>query len=242
MSTAPLNTTRLNAIPLSCISMNNQPCKAKSGIINVKSNGPIFYPFSIKTNKCSGNCNNINDPYAKICVPDVVRDLNVKVFNLMSRTIESRHIKWHETCKCICGLDAIVCNNKQRWNENKCRREYKEVIDKGVCDKGYIWGLSNCECECDKSRAVGEYLDYESCKCRKRLVDKLVGECAETVDEKVKIISESKNKYNSSILYIVLFSIFFIINVRIGAYFAYYKYMNRNKRNVSKYYDYVYHA
>ena len=141
----------------------------------------------------------------------------------------------------ICGLDAIVCNNKQRWNENKCRCEYKEVIDKGVCDKGYIWVLSNCECECDKSCAVGEYLDYESCKCRKRLVDKLVGECAETVDEEVKIISESKNKYNSSILYIVLFSIFFIINVRIGAYFAYYKHMNRNKRNVSKYYDYVYH-
>ena len=54
----------------------------------------------LKTSKCSGNCNNIKDPYAKICVPDVVKDLNVKIFNLMWRTNETKHIKWHETCKC----------------------------------------------------------------------------------------------------------------------------------------------
>ena len=82
-----------NASSLSCISMNNQACKAKPEIINVSSNNPVFYPFSIKTSKCSGNCNNINDPYAKICIPDIVKDLNVKVFNLMSRTNEIRHIK-----------------------------------------------------------------------------------------------------------------------------------------------------
>ena len=62
-------------------------------------NEPVFYPFSIKTSKCSGSCNNINDSYAKICVPDVVKDLNVKTFNLMFRTNGTRHIKWHETCK-----------------------------------------------------------------------------------------------------------------------------------------------
>ena len=117
---------------LSCISMNNQACKARPEIINVNSNNPVFYPFSIKTSKCSGNCNNINDPYAKICVPDVVKDLNVKVFNLMSRANETRHIKWHETCKCQCRLDAIICNNKQRWDKDKCRSECKELIDKGV--------------------------------------------------------------------------------------------------------------
>ena len=83
----------LNAIPLSCISMRNQACKARPEIVNVNSNNPVFYPFSIKTSKYSGNCNNINDPYAKICVPGVVKDLNVKVFNLMSRTIETKNIK-----------------------------------------------------------------------------------------------------------------------------------------------------
>ena len=68
---------------LSCISMNNQECKVRPQIVNVNSDEPVFYPFSIKTSKCSGSCNNINDPYAKMCVPDVVKNLNVKVFNLM---------------------------------------------------------------------------------------------------------------------------------------------------------------
>ena len=82
-------------------------------------------------------CN--NDAYAKICVPDVVKDLNFKVFNLMSRTNETRHRKWHETCKCKCRLDASVCCNKQRWNNDKCRCDCKELIDKGVYDKEYDW-------------------------------------------------------------------------------------------------------
>ena len=120
--------------PLNCISMNNQACKVRREIINVNSSEPTFYPFSIKTSKCSGSCNNINDPYAKICVTDVVKKLNVKVFNQMLRTNETRHIKWHETCKCKCRLDASVCNNKQRWNDNKCRCECRELIDKGGCD------------------------------------------------------------------------------------------------------------
>ena len=79
---------------LECVSMNNQECKARLEIVNVNSNNPTFYPFSIKTSKCSGNCNNINDPYTRICVPDIVKNLNVvKVFNLMSKTNETRHIK-----------------------------------------------------------------------------------------------------------------------------------------------------
>ena len=53
----------------------------------------MFYPFSVKINRCNGNCNNINDPYARICVPDIVKKLNVQVFNLMSRTNETRQIK-----------------------------------------------------------------------------------------------------------------------------------------------------
>ena len=224
----------VSTTPLSCTSMNNKSCKVKPEIINVNSNNPTLYPFSIKTNKCSGNFNNINDPYAKICVPGVVKDLNVKVFNLMSRT--------NETCKCKCRLDASVCNNKQRWNEDKCWCECKELIDKGVYDKGYAWNPSNCECECNKSCDIGEYLDYESCKCRKRLIDKLVDECHENIDEETSLveINSKKCKHNSYILYIVLFSIFFTINVGIGAYFVSYKYMNLNKENVSIYYDYVY--
>ena len=74
---------------LSCISTTNQECKVRPEIINVNSDEPEFYPFSIKTSKCGGSCNNINDSYAKLCVRDVVKNLNVKVFNLMSRTNET---------------------------------------------------------------------------------------------------------------------------------------------------------
>ena len=82
-----------NATPLNCISMKNQECKTRPQVISINSNNPIFYPFGIKISKCSGNCNNIHNPYAKICVPNVIKYLNVKVFNLMPRTNETRFIK-----------------------------------------------------------------------------------------------------------------------------------------------------
>ena len=122
--------------------MNNQECKIRSEIIHVNTNEPIFYPDSIKINKCKGSCNTINDQYAKLCVSDVIKNINVKVFTLML-TNETRHIKRHKTSKCKCRLNAGVCSNKQRWNEGKCRCECKELIDKGMCDKGFIYNPSN---------------------------------------------------------------------------------------------------
>ena len=97
---------------LEYVSMNNQECKIRTEIINLNTNEPMFYPYSIKINRCKGSYNILNDPYAKICVPDQIKNTNVKVFNLMSRTIETRRIKWHKTCKCKCRLDASICNNK----------------------------------------------------------------------------------------------------------------------------------
>ena len=117
------NANSLNAIPLSCISMSNQECKTRPQVADVNGDEPVFFPFSIETSTCSGSCNNINQPYAKICVPDVVKNLNVKVFNLLLRTNETRHIEWHKASKCECKFGANVCNNKQRWNKNKSRSE-----------------------------------------------------------------------------------------------------------------------
>ena len=71
---------------LKCVSMNNQECKVRLKIINIYSNEPLFYPYSVIISKCSGSCNNMNDPYAKLYVPDVVKNMNVKAFNLISRT------------------------------------------------------------------------------------------------------------------------------------------------------------
>ena len=123
-------------------------------------------------------------------------------------------------------------------NDDKCRCECKELIDKVVCDKRFVWNPSNCKWECDKSCDIGAYLDYENCKCRKKLADKLVEECTETVEEvKLGKITSDENenvcKCSSCTLYIALFSIIFRIDVGIGTYFVYYKYMNRDKKNCS---------
>ena len=98
--------------------MNNQECKVKPQIVNVNGDDAVFFPYSIKTSKCSGSCNNTNNPLAKCCVPDVVKNLNVKVFNLVSRTNETKRIEWHETCKFKCRFEHSVCNNKKRWNDD----------------------------------------------------------------------------------------------------------------------------
>ena len=147
-------------------------------------------------------------------------------------------------CQCKCRLDASACDNKQSWNDDKSRCECKELIDKGACDKGSIWNRSNCECECDKSCDNGEYLDYENCKCRKKLADKLVQECTENTD-KVKIagvalFANGNECVCSYTTCFVLAAIALTISIGNGTYFAS-KYMNHNKENVSRY-EYVYQA
>ena len=209
-----------NSIPLKLVSISNQECRIRPERMNINSNEPSFYPYSIKVNKCSSSFNNINDPCSKMCVPDFVRNISVKIFDLISRTNETRHIKWHETCKCKCILDASVCNNKQRWNNDKCRCECKELIDEGICDEGFIWNPSNCECECKELCDVGEYLDSKNCKCRKRLIDKLVEECSANIDGNKMIYNGTLNGIplnnyekicNSCTVFIVLLVIFVIV-------------------------------
>ena len=92
--------------------------------------------------------------------------MNIKVFNLISRINEIRHISCHETCKCKFTLDASVCKFSRCWDKNKCRSEGKELIDKGSCDKGINWNPITYECECDKLCEKGQYLDYKHFKCK----------------------------------------------------------------------------
>ena len=100
------------------------------------------------------------------------------------------------------------------------------MIDKGICDKGFIWNSTNCEFESDKSCDVGDYLDYENCKCRKKVVDKLIEECTENID-KVKIAQMSLFERRNDCkcwctIYVVLIAIAFAISIGIGTYFIYY--------------------
>ena len=116
-------------------------------------------------------------------------------------------------------------------DEDKCRCECKELIDKGMCDKGFVWNPSNCECECDKSCNIGEYLDYKNCQCRKRIIDKLVDECSEKIYENETLdklplnailLNVYKNVCSSCMLYIILFVVFLITSICICCVFIYF--------------------
>ena len=222
----------LKANTLECMSMINQKCMSRPKIVDINNNEPVFYPYFIRLNKCSGNCNNINDPFAKLCVPDIINFINVKVFNLMSRINETRQIAWHETCKCVCRLTEAVCNPKQIRNKGKCQCECKDdLINKLVCDKGYIWNPSTCSCECNKLCNIAQYLDYKNCICRKSIVDKLVEECINVIDSD-KMYNETMgmvliNDCPSRTPYIILFVVFLLTSAIISSAFIYYRYKNK---------------
>ena len=218
---------------LECVSVVNEECMARPKIIDVNKSEIVFYPLSIKVN----NCNNINDPMAKLCVPDIIKDMNIKVFNMLARINETRKITWHETCKCECRFTSAVCNNKQEWNENKCRCECKEdLIDKLICDKGYMLNPSTCTCECDKYCETGQYLDYDNCACRKKLIDYLIKECAS-----IASIDLTEKKESSEVnIYLILFIIFLVLFVLLISGLIYYYCKNSNKKILNIMYNIVY--
>ena len=160
------------------------------------------------------------------CVPHIVKNLNVKVFNLMSRANEKRHIKWHKTCKWEYKFWANVCNNKQCWNKDKCRCGCKELIDKGVFDKGFIWNPMIVSVNLIKRVMVENIQTMKIVSAEKKIVAPLIEECTETADE-VKLakitLAENENSYEcaSCTVYNVLFSTIFTINIGIVTYYVY---------------------
>ena len=97
------------------------------------------------------SCNDVNNPYFKISTPDIVKNISVKVFDVISQQNKFRNINFHESCKCNCLLDEKVCNNKQRWNKDKCRCECLEIKE---CESGSFWNVAKCRCEFKKAAAL----------------------------------------------------------------------------------------
>ena len=112
----------LSVNSLECVSLKSQESKERPKIIDVSNNEPLFYLYSIKVSKCSGSCGNINSPYAKLCLPDIVKNINVKVFNLMSRVnLMSRLI------------DKLVDECTNVIDENKIYNETMNTISSDDC-------------------------------------------------------------------------------------------------------------
>ena len=189
---------------------------------------------------------------AKLCVPDIAKDMNIKVFNMLSRINETRKIVWHKTCKYICHLTSAICNDKQEWNENKCSCECKEdLVSKLVCDKGYMWNPSTCASECDKYCEIEQYLDYKNCVCRKKLIDDLIEQCTSIVEIKngtdiftssaaTKNIVTPVNSDNSTNIYLFLFLAVLIVAVLVAAGFIYYCRKDNSAKVDEKIHDVAY--
>ena len=227
---------------LECVSVINEKCMSRPKTVDLNKNEPMFYPYSIKVNKCSRDCNNINDPMAKLCVLNIVRDMNIKVFNLLSRINETRKIVLHETWKCVCRFTSAIYNDRQEWNENKCRCECKEdLVSKLACDKRYMWNPSTCSCECDRYCETGQYLDYKNCVCRKKIIDDLMEQCTSIVDMDIKNNTLSKKRdESSSNIYFVLFIVFLVLFILFLVVFIYYWHKDNTKNISKKLYDAIY--
>ena len=98
------------------VSVVNQKCTPRPKILDVNEGvgEALFYPYNVLVNKCSGSFNTLDEPMAKMCVPNIIiKRINMKVYNFLMRLNETRNVLWHESCKCVCRLNSSVCNSKQ---------------------------------------------------------------------------------------------------------------------------------
>ena len=171
---------------LECVSVVNQKCMPRSKILDVNENVDevLFYLYNVLVSKCSGICNRFDDPIGKLCVPNIVKRVNMKVYNFLMRLNETHNVLWHESCKCVCPLNSSVCNSKQIWNSDICKCDCNEDFAGTMnCDKGYMWNPSTCACECDMWSKPGQYLDYKKCVCKNKLIGKIILECTSIINE-----------------------------------------------------------
>ena len=225
---------------LECVSVVNQKCMPRPKILNVNEviGEALFYRYNVLVNKCSVSCYTLDNPMSKICVPKIIKNANMKVYNFLMRSNETRNVLWHESCKCVCRLNPSVCNSKQIWNSNTwrcaCNENFAGVMS---CDKGYMWNPSSCECQCDKWCKTGQYLDYKNCVCKNKLVGRLTEECTSVINETMINNKDSNNNNALCNVFIGLFSVTVLIGIICFCVFAYFKWF-KGKKLFKKYIDY----
>ena len=185
----------------------------------------LFYWYNVLVNKCSGSCNTLADPMAKLCIPNIIKRVNMKVYNFVTRLNETCNVLWHESCKCVCQLNSSVCNSKQIWNCDSCSCDCNEDFT-GImtCNKGYMWNPSPCACKCDMWSKPVQYLDYKKCVCKNKLIGKVISKCTTLINEsmmnnKTNIVNDDTTKN----IFIGLFSVLMFAGITCFCVFAYFK-------------------
>ena len=223
---------------LECVSVINQKCMPRPQILNVNEGigEALFYLYNVLVNKCSVSCDTLDNPMSKICVPKIIENVNMQVYNFLMRLNETRNVLWHESCQCVCRLNSSVCNSKQIWNSNTCRCDCNEDFA-GItnCNKGYMWNPSTCECQCDKWCKSGQYLDHKNCVCKNKLIGRVIKECTSVINE---IMINNKDNTTNNNTYLILFVVFLIRFIVFLIGFIYYYW--RNNANKRKLRDFIY--
>ena len=184
----------------------------------------IFYPYNVLVNKCSGSCDTLDDPMARLCVPNIIKRINLKVYNFLMRLNESRIVLRYESCKCVCRLNSSVCNSRQIWNSDPCRCDCNEDFAGIIsCDKGYTWNPSTCECQCDTWCKPGQYLDHKNCIYKNKLIGRVIEEFTSIINE--SMMNNKDNIVNDSTttnIFIGLFSVLMFAVIVCFCVFAYF--------------------
>ena len=185
----------------------------------------LFYPYNVLVNKCSGSYNMPDDPMTRLCVPNIIKNVNMKVYKFLMRLNETRNVLWHKSCKCVCRLNSSVCNSNQIWNSDICRYDCNEDFAGIInCTKGYMWNPSTCTCECDMWCKPGQYLDHKNCICKSKLIGRVIAEYTSVISE--TMMNNVDNEDNDNIIiyiFIGLFSILLFVGVVCFCVFAYFK-------------------
>ena len=213
---------------LKCISLKNQECKVRKVIID---NNYMTFPHKIKVDKCVGSCNDKDDPYFKFSTPEIVKNISVKVFDLISQNNVLKNIPFHKKCKSDCSLDEKVCNNKQKWNKTKCRWECLEIKE---CNDNSSWYVVNCRCDFKKA-AASKLITTEECDVE---IDGIVQNKTTTL---IKRIQNCKPFVASSILFVSVsiiltgIMIYFCLQSSVLPYLNYFLRKKLNSLNITNF-------
>ena len=226
---------------LECVSVVNQKYMSRPRLLNVNEGigEALFYPYNVQVNKCSGSCDTLDNPMSKICVPKIIKNVNMKIYNFLMRLNETRNVLWYESCKCVCRLNSSVCNSKQIWNSDTCRYDCNEDFAGIInCFKGYAWNSSICECHCDKWCKTEQYLDHKNCVCKNKLVGRLIEECTSVINETMINNKDSGNNNTLQNVFIGLFSVVVLFGIICFCVFSYFRWFKGKKLFKNKCVDY----
>ena len=208
---------------LECVSVVNQRCMPRPKILDVNEGvgEALFYPYNVLGNKYSGSCNTLDNPMAKLCVPNVIKGVNMQVYIFLMR------------------LNSSICNHKQIWNSDTCRCDCNEDFAGIInCTKGCTLNPSICECQCDKWYKPGQYLDHKDCVCNNKLIGRLIEECTSVINETMINNKDSGNNNTLRNIFIGLFSVAVLIGIICFCVFAYFKWFKGKKLFKNKCADY----